>query len=75
MAVREDEVINPGGGRNLYGHIHFKNRAVAIVPLDCLDFALDEIARTLADGHHGRHGPDANHNPQHGQPRAQLVLG
>lgn len=34
MAVREDEVINPGGGRNLYGHVHFKNRAVAIVPLD-----------------------------------------
>ncbi len=34
MAVREDEVINPGGGRNLYGHIHFKSRAVAIVPLD-----------------------------------------
>ena len=34
MAVREDEVINPGGGRNLYGHIHFKNRAVAFVPLD-----------------------------------------
>ena len=34
LAVREDEVINPGGGRNLYGHIHFKNRAVAIVPLD-----------------------------------------
>ncbi len=34
MAVREDEVINPGGGRNLYGHVHFKNCAVAIVPLD-----------------------------------------
>lgn len=34
MAVREDEVINPGGGRNVYGHVHFKNRAVAIVPLD-----------------------------------------
>ena len=34
MAVREDDVINPGGGRNLYGHVHFKNRAVAIVPLD-----------------------------------------
>jgi len=34
MALREDEVINPGGGRNLYGHVHFKNRAVAIVPLD-----------------------------------------
>ncbi len=34
MAVREDEVINPSGGRNLYGHVHFKNRAVAILPLD-----------------------------------------
>ena len=34
MTVREDRVINPGGGENLYGHVHFKNRAVAIVPID-----------------------------------------
>jgi len=34
MRVLEDEVINPGGGRNLYGHVQFKNLAVAIVPLD-----------------------------------------
>lgn len=34
MRVLEDHVINPGGGENLYGHVHFKNRAVAIVPLD-----------------------------------------
>ena len=34
MEVREDHVINPGGGRNHYGHIHFKNRAIAILPLD-----------------------------------------
>ncbi len=34
MRVHEDEVINPGGGKNLYGHVHFKNRAVAIIPLD-----------------------------------------
>jgi len=34
MRVLEDEVINPGGGKNLYGHVHFKNLAVAIVPLD-----------------------------------------
>lgn len=34
MQVHEDEVINPGGGENLYGHVHFKNHAVAIVPLD-----------------------------------------
>ncbi len=34
MTVFEDEVINPGGGRNQYGWVHFKNRAIAIVPLD-----------------------------------------
>ena len=34
MEVREDHVINPGGGRNHYGYVHFKNRAIAIVPLD-----------------------------------------
>jgi 8-oxo-dGTP pyrophosphatase MutT (NUDIX family) len=34
MQVREDHVINPGGGKNLYGHVHFKNVAVAIIALD-----------------------------------------
>jgi 8-oxo-dGTP pyrophosphatase MutT (NUDIX family) len=34
MTVRDDQVINPGGGENRYGHVHFKNKAVAIVPLD-----------------------------------------
>lgn len=34
MEVREDHVVNPGGGENLYGYVHFRNRAVAIVPLD-----------------------------------------
>ncbi len=34
MQVREDHVINPGGGENQYGYVHFKNRAVAIVPID-----------------------------------------
>ncbi len=34
MQVLEDHVINPGGGENLYGHVHFKNLAVAIVVLD-----------------------------------------
>jgi 8-oxo-dGDP phosphatase len=33
MTVYEDHVINPGGGENMYGYVHFKNRAVAIVPL------------------------------------------
>jgi 8-oxo-dGDP phosphatase len=34
ITVYEDQVVNPGGGENQYGHIHFKNKAVAIVPLD-----------------------------------------
>ena len=34
MRVLEDDVVNPGGGRNLYGHVHFKNVAVAIIALD-----------------------------------------
>jgi len=34
MQVLEDHVINPGGGENLYGHIQFKNLAVAIIALD-----------------------------------------
>ena len=34
MRVLEDRVINPGGGENQYGHIHFKNRAVGIIPID-----------------------------------------
>ena len=34
MSVLEDHVINPGGGENHYGYVHFKNRAIAILPLD-----------------------------------------
>ena len=34
MEVREDRVINPGGGEHDYGHVHFKGFAVAILPVD-----------------------------------------
>ena len=34
MTVMEDRVTNPGGGENLYGHVRFKNVAVAILPID-----------------------------------------
>ena len=34
ITVRDDRVINPGGSESQYGHVHFKNKAVAIVPLD-----------------------------------------
>ncbi|MBT8088615.1 MAG: NUDIX hydrolase [Gammaproteobacteria bacterium] len=37
MEVREDHVINPGGGQNNYGYVHFKNVAVAIIALDEAD--------------------------------------
>ncbi|MCB1845673.1 MAG: NUDIX hydrolase [Halioglobus sp.] len=33
MTIFEDRVINPGGGENQYGHVHFKNRAIAILPV------------------------------------------
>lgn len=34
ITVREEQVINPGGSENQYGHVHFKNKAVAIIPRD-----------------------------------------
>lgn len=34
MTVLEDRVRNPGGGEADYGHIHFKSRAIGIIPLD-----------------------------------------
>lgn len=34
MRVYDDEVENPRGGRNRYGWVHFKGRAIAIVPID-----------------------------------------
>jgi 8-oxo-dGTP pyrophosphatase MutT (NUDIX family) len=45
MEVREDHVLNPGGGENQYGWVHFRNRAVAIV-------ALDEDGNTWLVGQH-----------------------
>lgn len=32
--VTEYDVINPGGGKGIYGKVHFKNRAIGIVVLD-----------------------------------------
>ena len=34
IRLEEHQVINPGGGRNLYGKVCFKNRAVAVLALD-----------------------------------------
>ena len=34
IQVSHRDVINPGGGKGIYGKVHFKNLAIAIVPLD-----------------------------------------
>jgi 8-oxo-dGTP pyrophosphatase MutT (NUDIX family) len=34
ISVTEFQVINPGGGRGIYGKVHFKNIAIGIVALD-----------------------------------------
>src|SRR5215210_3739247 len=32
--VTEYDVINPSGGKGIYGKVHFKNLAIGIIPLD-----------------------------------------
>ncbi|WP_111671117.1 NUDIX domain-containing protein [Algoriphagus litoralis] len=34
IRLEEHEVINPAGNAGIYGKVHFKNRALAIIPLD-----------------------------------------
>lgn len=34
IKVTEYKVINPGGGKGIYGKVHFKNTAIGIVPVD-----------------------------------------
>ena len=34
IRVMEDRVISPTGSEHDYGHVHFKNKAIAIVPID-----------------------------------------
>ena len=38
IQVREDAVIRPDGVPGIYGVVHFKNRAIAIVPVDAEGF-------------------------------------
>lgn len=34
ISLTEYAVINPSGGNGIYGKVHFKNRAIGIVPID-----------------------------------------
>ncbi|MDX1905271.1 MAG: NUDIX hydrolase [Thermonemataceae bacterium] len=34
ISVKEDQVINPNGGKGIYGTVNFKNKALGIIPID-----------------------------------------
>jgi ADP-ribose pyrophosphatase len=34
ISLSEHQVLNPSGGRGIYGVVHFKNRAIGVLPLD-----------------------------------------
>lgn len=34
LRVDESQVTHPGGGEGIYGVVHFKNRAIGVVPID-----------------------------------------
>lgn len=34
ITVTEYQVINPAGGKGIYGKVHFKNKAVGVIPID-----------------------------------------
>jgi hypothetical protein len=34
IKLDEHQVINPSGGKGIYGKVHFKNKAIGIIPLD-----------------------------------------
>jgi 8-oxo-dGTP pyrophosphatase MutT (NUDIX family) len=34
ISITEFDVLNPKGGKGIYGKVHFKNQAIGIIPLD-----------------------------------------
>jgi 8-oxo-dGTP pyrophosphatase MutT (NUDIX family) len=34
ITVTEYQVINPSGGKGIYGKVHFKNKAIGVIPID-----------------------------------------
>jgi 8-oxo-dGTP pyrophosphatase MutT (NUDIX family) len=67
MSLREDQVINPNGGRGIYGVVSFKNLAIGVVPIDAegntylvgqYRYPLNEYSWEIPEGG-GPHGIDA----------------
>ncbi|NBA84246.1 NUDIX domain-containing protein [Emticicia sp. CRIBPO] len=59
IEVQHHEVINPSGGRGIYGQVNFKNIAIGIIPLDDENytwlvgqyrFPLDEYSWEIPEG-------------------------
>ena len=59
IKVTEFDVINPAGGKGIYGKVHFKNRALGIVAMDEEDniylvgqyrFVLDQYSWEIPEG-------------------------
>lgn len=59
ISVTEYDVINPNGGKGIYGKVHFKNAAIGILPLDDelntylvgqFRFALDQYSWEIPEG-------------------------
>lgn len=59
IRVTEYQVINPGGGRGIYGKVHFKNRAIGVIPIDSegntwlvgqYRYAIDEYSWEIPEG-------------------------
>ena len=67
IRVTEYDVVNPGGGKGIYGKVHFKNLAIGIVVLDedlntylvgQYRFTLNEYCWEIPEG-----GGPLNHDP------------
>lgn len=59
IQVTEYDVINPSGGKGIYGKVHFKNLAIGVLPLDAelntwlvgqYRFVLDQYSWELPEG-------------------------
>lgn len=59
IKVDEHQVINPAGGRGIYGKVHFKNKAIGVLAIDSEDhtwlvgqwrYTLDEWSWEIPEG-------------------------
>lgn len=66
--VREDQVVNPGGGRGIYGVVEYQNRAVGVIPID------DEDHTWLVGQYRYPHGCYEWEIPEGGCPRGETLL-